>query len=163
MEKEIVKKYTSEDIAITWKPGQCIHSALCWNGLKNVFDPKKRPWINMDGAATEKIIDQVKLCPSGALSFEYVAKSTEDALEDEIHDKGKIALKEPVRIDLIDGKSYAWCACGHSGKQPFCDGSHKKTDLRPVVFRPKENQTVWFCQCKQSNNAPFCDGTHNSL
>ena len=61
--------YTNDDITVVWKPNVCMHSTLCWKGLIDVFNPKEKPWIKMDGATTEKIIDQVKKCPSGALSY----------------------------------------------------------------------------------------------
>lgn len=66
----MTKHYTKGDVTITWKPDLCQHSKICWKGLLEVFDPRKSPWINMDGADTEKIIEQVKKCPSGALSYE---------------------------------------------------------------------------------------------
>jgi uncharacterized Fe-S cluster protein YjdI len=69
MPKETVR-YSNNDITVIWKPNLCTHSTNCWKGLVEVFDPKKRPWINIEGSATEKIIEQVKKCPSGALSFE---------------------------------------------------------------------------------------------
>ena len=62
-------KYSNGEITVVWKPGICQHSTICWKGLIEVFDPRKRPWINMDGATTERIIEQVKKCPSGALSY----------------------------------------------------------------------------------------------
>ena len=68
--KEITKTYTKEDLTVVWQPHKCIHSAICFNGLPNVFDPRKRPWINMDGALNQDIINQVKKCPSGALSLQ---------------------------------------------------------------------------------------------
>lgn len=68
MGKEILK-YTNNEVSVVWKPKVCIHSTLCWKGLIEVFNPKERPWIKMDGAATEKIIEQVRKCPSGALSY----------------------------------------------------------------------------------------------
>ena len=61
--------YSNNDITVVWKPKVCIHSTNCWKGLIQVFDPKKKPWINMDGAETQCIMDQVSKCPSGALSF----------------------------------------------------------------------------------------------
>jgi uncharacterized Fe-S cluster protein YjdI len=63
------KKYSNENITVTWKPGLCQHSTHCWKGLINVFDPQKKPWINMAGDTSERIIEQVKKCPSGALSY----------------------------------------------------------------------------------------------
>ena len=62
-------KYTNGEITIVWKPATCIHSTICWKGLYKVFNPALRPWINMNGAETETIIDQVRQCPSGALSY----------------------------------------------------------------------------------------------
>jgi len=61
--------YSNGDITVLWQPDLCKHSTLCWKGLIEVFNPKERPWINMDGASSEKIIEQVKKCPSGALSY----------------------------------------------------------------------------------------------
>lgn len=63
------KKYTNGEVTVVWKPNTCIHSTLCWKGLISVFNPKEKPWIKMDGASTERIIEQVKKCPSGALTF----------------------------------------------------------------------------------------------
>ena len=77
--------------------------------------------------------------------------------------KGKIAAKQPTKVDLIEGKNYAWCACGESSNQPFCDGSHKGTEFSPVVFKAEASKTAWLCVCKQTNNPGFCDGTHKTL
>jgi len=74
-----------------------------------------------------------------------------------------IAAKEPKGVTLEAGKNYAWCACGLSKTQPFCDGAHKTTDMRPMVFKQEETEEVWLCQCKQTKDSPFCDGTHNGL
>ena len=72
--KDITKKYSNYEITIVWKPNTCIHSTICWKhptGLGNVFNPSEKPWIKMVWTSTEKIIDQIKKCPSGALSFYY--------------------------------------------------------------------------------------------
>jgi uncharacterized Fe-S cluster protein YjdI len=67
--KDITKKYTNGEVTIVWKPNLCIHSAICFRGLSEVFDPRKRPWITPEKATSDKIIDQIKKCPSGALSY----------------------------------------------------------------------------------------------
>jgi CDGSH-type Zn-finger protein len=74
----------------------------------------------------------------------------------------KIAQKAPYVLEVEPGK-YAWCQCGQSSKQPFCDGSHKGTGFSPVVEEVKEAKTVAWCGCKQSANTPFCDGTHSKI
>lgn len=77
--------------------------------------------------------------------------------------KSHIAAKEPAEAVLEAGKTYAWCACGLSENQPFCDGTHSKTDLKPKVFKAEKSETAWLCQCKQTGGSPFCDGTHKDL
>ena len=62
-------KYTNGEVTILWKPDICIHSGNCFRGLPEVFKPWEKPWITPDGSTTEKIIEQVKKCPSGALSY----------------------------------------------------------------------------------------------
>ena len=74
-----------------------------------------------------------------------------------------VAQKEPYGVDVKAGEEYWWCACGRSESQPFCDGSHKRTDLRPVQFVAPETTTFWFCGCKHSGNRPECDGSHRKL
>jgi len=67
--KDIAKKYTNGEVTIVWQPGKCIHSGICFKGLGEVFHPRELPWITPEKSNTEKIVDQVKKCPSGALSF----------------------------------------------------------------------------------------------
>ncbi|XP_068178156.1 CDGSH iron-sulfur domain-containing protein 3, mitochondrial-like isoform X2 [Antennarius striatus] len=73
-----------------------------------------------------------------------------------------IPSKKPFKVQLVGGKRYSWCTCGHSQKQPFCDGAHKTKapGLLPLRFVPEQDTTVWLCGCKHTNNPPYCDGTH---
>ena len=64
-----IHKYTNGEITVIWKPAACIHSGICFKGLAQVFDPRRKPWIDMSQADTQQIIEQVKKCPSGALSY----------------------------------------------------------------------------------------------
>lgn len=65
----LTKEYSNGEVTIVWKNGLCIHSGNCVRGLREVFNTKASPWINPGASTTEKIIQQVKQCPSGALSF----------------------------------------------------------------------------------------------
>ena len=78
-------------------------------------------------------------------------------------DESIVAQKGPYPVEVEAGKSYFWCRCGRSQNQPFCDGSHAETSLRPVPFKADEAKTMYFCGCKQTGGQPFCDGTHANL
>ena len=76
-------------------------------------------------------------------------------------------MSEPIRalrINLmkvnLKQARYWWYACGRPKIQPFCDGSHKVTDITPVEFTIEEKKTVWLCGCRKSGSKPMCDGTH---
>ena len=75
-EKGVIKEYASDEIQVTWKPDLCVHAGKCFKGLPKVFNPMTRPWIKIDAATSEEIIQQVKLCPSDALSFLKLNKKT---------------------------------------------------------------------------------------
>ncbi|HXV25293.1 MAG TPA: CDGSH iron-sulfur domain-containing protein [Alphaproteobacteria bacterium] len=74
-----------------------------------------------------------------------------------------IAQRGPFEVSVQAEKTYFWCACGRSKKQPFCDGSHKGTGFEPVAWKAVESGPVWFCGCKRTGNRPCCDGSHNAL
>lgn len=74
-----------------------------------------------------------------------------------------VAQKSPFQVEVKGGRSYWWCACGQSKRQPFCDGSHKGTEFSPVEFKAEGDRKVFFCGCKSSGKSPLCDGTHNKL
>ena len=71
------------------------------------------------------------------------------------------AADSPFGVDVEEGKSYFWCACGKSSNQPFCDGSHKGSEFSPVKYTADKSKKVFFCGCKQTGNQPLCDGSHN--
>lgn len=143
-------KYTNGEVTVVWKPDTCIHSRICWTDLREVFDPFKRPWVNMKGGTTEKIIEQVRKCPSGALSYfmnnenETASSTAEPSVVSEaaeiihiqIKQDGPIIVNTDCHITLTNGETEikkgvtALCRCGGSGNKPYCDGSHKKIDFK---------------------------------
>jgi CDGSH iron-sulfur domain-containing protein 3 len=76
-----------------------------------------------------------------------------------------VASKTPFRVELLAGYRYAFCACGLSQYQPFCDGSHtsSKAGIKPVIWTQETDQTAQLCGCKRSKNVPFCDASHRNL
>ncbi len=75
----------------------------------------------------------------------------------------KIAQTAPYPVDVEAGKTYFWCACGQSAKQPFCDGSHKDTGINPQKYTAEDSKKVFFCGCKATGKSPLCDGSHSKL
>ena len=74
-----------------------------------------------------------------------------------------IVQKMPYGVEVAEGKSYWWCACGKSQSQPLCDGSHKDTEFTPFEYKADSSTTVYFCGCKHTATIPTCDGSHSSL
>jgi uncharacterized Fe-S cluster protein YjdI len=140
MDKDITKKYSNDDITVVWKPKVCIHSAICFKGLPGVFNPKKRPWVTIEGGSSEEIMAQIDKCPSGALS--YYRNSSEGIQEETVKTLlevlpngpllvyGTIEVKDKEGNKTLKNKTTAFCRCGHSGNKPFCDGSHVKEEFK---------------------------------
>ncbi len=128
------KEYSNGEATIVWEAEKCIHSAICVKGLPDVFQPKERPWIKIDAASTEALVNQVKQCPSGALSFYMndAKDNTSHSLETkvEVMENGPLLVYGTLNVTHKDGTSEtknrttAFCRCGASNNKPYCDGAH---------------------------------------
>jgi uncharacterized Fe-S cluster protein YjdI len=149
--KPITKRYTNGEVTVVWQPHLCIHSGICFRGLPAVFDPRRRPWVMPENAASAAIVAQVGRCPSGALSMApaeapaaapapaEAPAADSDAAEVtriEATSNGPLLVYGSVlvrggdgRCELRDGTT-ALCRCGGSANKPFCDGSHAKIGFR---------------------------------
>jgi uncharacterized Fe-S cluster protein YjdI len=137
--KDITKKYTNGEVTIVWKPSECIHSGICFRGLHEVFDPRKRPWVTPEFSSTDKIVEQIKKCPSGALSY-YLNRDVADDTKVEVESEtivetilngplmvyGNVSVKDSTGNVTKKNNATAFCRCGSSSNKPYCDGSHKK-------------------------------------
>ncbi len=88
---------------------------------------------------------------------------TSDIPDSEIargYEKQDTKTLEPTIVELEKGEKYLWCQCGHSGNQPFCDGSHHGTKHKPLLFEAKRTGKVKLCNCKATKTGPFCDDSH---
>jgi uncharacterized Fe-S cluster protein YjdI len=137
------RKYSNGEITVFWQPKKCIHATTCYRELIDVFNPRKRPWVDMEGAPTEEIIRVVKLCPTQALAFEYnkdiekekqadAGTAPEIDTEIRVMEDGPLVLKGNFKIYDSEGielrhvKMTSLCRCGASNEMPFCDGTHRK-------------------------------------
>ena len=68
-----------------------------------------------------------------------------------------VAEQGPCAVTLKVGRTYFWCACGRSRRQPFCDGSHAGTEFTPLRFTPRDDHNAVLCGCKRTAKGPFCD------
>jgi uncharacterized Fe-S cluster protein YjdI len=148
------RQYSNGEITVFWKPDECIHSTICYKKLIEVFNPGNRPWVNIHGASSEKIIDIVWQCPTNALTYKWndEKKNTPGnfkSADQPVSSRSAEAVKKesaPARIEvmsngplLVNGdfviqhengikmkmaNVVSFCTCGKSGNQPYCDGSH---------------------------------------
>ncbi len=139
------RQYTNGEITVYWQPAECVHATTCFVKLRSVFNPGKRPWVNMNGASTQEIIDVVNLCPTDALTYKWnkdienenrendgLSESQETNLCITAVKDGPLICRGRYTISDIEGNEYhtdkvtSLCRCGHSGQQPYCDGRHSK-------------------------------------
>lgn len=164
------RQYTNGEITVFWVPSKCIHATTCFRELIEVFNPGRRPWINMEGAPSRRIIEVVNKCPTQAIYWKNNSELTEAELANQrtfVKEENPETLSSPA--DLV-GKGMA------SGKNERI----RPTNIRimkdgPIVaegqftiigtdnqeLRP--TQMTSFCRCGSSNSMPYCDGTHRKI
>ncbi len=131
------KEYSNGEVTVVWKPELCIHSGICVEGLGDVFKPKEKPWVRVEAATTDAIVNQVKECPSGALSHymnrekKEMKNQTEEETKIEVRENGPLVVHGSLIVTLANGDTESrerittFCRCGASSNKPFCDGAHK--------------------------------------
>ena len=132
-DQPIVKEYTNGEVTVVWKPDLCIHSGICLRGLPKVFNLKQRPWVNMEAADSESIVNLVRECPSKALSIRGVKFKEPDKSDTEVIliPKGPLIVKYGATVqnrkeETVHHETVSFCRCGRSEKYPYCDGTHAK-------------------------------------
>jgi CDGSH-type Zn-finger protein len=125
--------YTREDLTVFDNRGICQHSGLCSDALASVFRTNAEPFIDMSEADQAAIIDAVRKCPSGALSYaidsvEHRDQEREPTItvskDGPYRITGCIQIPDEPRAEGASTEHYALCRCGGSKNKPFCDGTH---------------------------------------
>ncbi len=158
------RQYTNGEITVFWIPSKCIHATTCFRELIEVFNPGRRPWVNMGGAPTRRIAEVVNKCPTQAIVWKY----NNDLTEEEKLANRRVAREEenPETLSGMVGKT----------------GVEEKTRVKPAKVRImkdgpivvegnfriigandetlKSTVMTSFCRCGNSRSMPYCDGTH---
>ena len=131
----VAREYRTDDIVVFWEPGLCIHSARCLQGLPQVFDTERRPWVDVTAASPEQIAEVVMRCPTSALRFERLdGGAQEEGIQPttiQARRDGPLWVRGDLQIVDQDGSvrqltRAVLCRCGHSANRPFCDNTHRK-------------------------------------
>ena len=130
---DLTREYRNDDLVVRWYAKRCIHSAECIRIAPRVFDPRRRPWIDLMRDERSRIISAVEACPTGAL--EYAADNGEQITTAvTIVDGGPALIRGSVRVIdengnvIREASRVALCRCGKSKNAPFCDNSHRSKD-----------------------------------
>ena len=119
------RTYATDDLVVEWYAERCVHVARCLIALPEVFDTRKRPWIQPERASTEAIIDAVEQCPTGALRYRHAdgrppRPVSETTVAFPVHN-GPLVLRGRTQVLAQDGTTFteedrlALCRCGNSG------------------------------------------------
>ncbi len=165
------RQYTNEEITVFWVPSKCIHATTCFRELIEVFNPGRRPWVNMEGASTRRISEVVNKCPTQAIVWKYNKDLTEDELSNQRH-LGKDE-ENPETLSGTDVKA--------PPNEIVTQGTRvRPTNVRimkdgPIVVEGqftiigtddrelKSTMMTSFCRCGNSRSMPYCDGTHRKI
>jgi len=130
------KNYAGKDgITVHDNRRICSHSAECLRNLESVFRLGERPWIYPDGGEVQKIVETVRKCPSGALSYSIDGVKYRDdkarAPKVIVSKNGPYQVTGGIELSGVENwavgaskEHYTLCRCGASKNKPFCDGMH---------------------------------------
>ena len=135
----VTREYARPDIRVHWYASRCIHSAACVRALPTVFDPQRRPWIDLTQGTADEIAAAVERCPTGALKYERAdgrAEPSPDIVQITPVRNGPYFVRGPIEIrDAATGEMrretrLALCRCGQSKHMPLCDNTHRAIGFR---------------------------------
>lgn len=138
--KTRVRTYEGDGIAVDYDVGRCIHVAECVRGLRQVFDPERRPWIDATRASADAIAEVIRRCPTGALHYRRTGEEEQPSARNEaraavdgpLYLQGRLEIQMPGG-DRIEETRVALCRCGASQNKPYCDNSHVEAGFRDAA------------------------------
>jgi uncharacterized Fe-S cluster protein YjdI len=157
------RQYTNGEITVFWVPSKCIHATTCFRELIEVFNPGRRPWINMEGAPTRRIIEVVNKCPTQAIVWKNNGELTETELanqrnfEKEEVTPETLSVKEVKKNERIKPTNIRIMKDGPI----VVEGQFKIIGSDNMELKP--TRMTSFCRCGNSRSMPYCDGSHRKI
>lgn len=155
------RRYRNDQITVYWKPSACVHASYCYRELIEVFDPARRPWVDIDGAPTPRIIETVNLCPTEALTWKWNNEERNQNVSADqtnhikfkrpelMETENQVPEEKPVTVKIMtDGPMII-----KGNFSMTYDGNRKEV----------QNGIISICRCGQSEHMPFCDGKHTKI
>lgn len=155
------RTYRNDEITVYWKPSACIHASYCYRELIEVFDPSKRPWVDMKGSTTDRIIEVVNLCPTDALVWKWNDDEKNATVGKDQLNHIKFRRPELMKDDESPTKD------NPVSVKVMADGPIViKGDLTLSYSGKKKlvrDGMISICRCGASDHQPFCDGKHRKI
>ena len=152
------KRYKNDDITVYWKPSACIHASYCYRELLEVFDPSRRPWVDMNGSTTEKIIEVVNLCPTEALAWKWNDEEKNASINND--QLNHIKFRRPDLLNISEKTLEE----AQVSVKIMPDGPIVIKGIFSITYDGKQKDVrdgmVSICRCGVSDHMPFCDGRH---
>jgi len=166
------RQYTNGEITVFWVPSKCIHATTCFRELIEVFNPGRRPWINMEGAPTRKIIEVTNKCPTQAIVWKQNTDLTEEERANQRQANPTEENPETLGSPLNIAESPAIETQKSTRIKPtnvrimkdgpiVVEGQFKAIGGDDIALKP--TTLTSFCRCGNSKSMPYCDGTHRKI
>ena len=155
------RRYKNEDITVYWKPSACVHASYCYRELIEVFDPSRRPWVDMNGSTTERIIEVVNLCPTEALAWKWNDESKNESVGSDQLNHIKFRRPELINCEEPDSKEQPVSVKIMADGPVVLKGNF--TLLYSGVKKEIHESIISICRCGVSDHMPFCDGQHRKF
>jgi uncharacterized Fe-S cluster protein YjdI len=155
------RKYKNGEITVYWKPGACVHASYCYRELIEVFDPGRRPWVDMSGSTTARIIDVVNMCPTEALTWKW--NDDEKNKDISVDQTNHVIFRRPELLKPEDSQEeIKSVSVKVMPDGPIVLKGDFTFQYNGIKKKVKEG-ILSICRCGASKQMPFCDGAHRKI
>jgi len=155
------RRYTNGEITVYWKPDACVHATYCYRDLIEVFDPGRRPWVDMSAAPTEKIIRTVNRCPTEALTWKWNDEEKNKEVGPDQTNHIKFRRPELIGAEPTDIPDHSVTVKIMRDGPIVIKGTFEL--INAGTNKEITESIISICRCGASNQMPFCDGHHRKI